>query len=285
MRLRKLIQFGRQILDANEIYKSKQESLLLYSKINNFELLDFYKNNEIVVPEEKRKKFLKKIYLRACGKPFSKIIGKKEFYSRVFYTNSQTLDPRPDSELIVDSVKKLMLKNKKQKSILDLGTGSGCLIISILLELKKHQIIEATGIDINANSIVVAKKNLKLHKLEEHISFFRSNWFQNVNRKFDVIISNPPYIISDEIKDLSKTIIDYEPNIAIDGGNDGLNAYREIARSIKPYLNFNGCVVLEIGFNQKKKVEEIFKENGFVLHFFSKDLGGKDRVMIFKNKI
>ena len=101
MKLRQLIQFGREILDANEIFKSKQESLLLYSKVNNFELLDFYKNNEIVVSEEKKKKFLKKIYLRACGKPFSKIIGKKEFYSRPFYTNSQTLNPKQNKKLIV----------------------------------------------------------------------------------------------------------------------------------------------------------------------------------------
>ena len=146
--------------------------------------------------QKKKKKFLKKIYFRNLGKPLSKIIGVKEFYSRQFFVNSYTLDPRPESELIVDCVKKLKKIEKNNLKILDLGTGSGCLLISIILEIKRKNIYYVAT-DKCVKALEVAEKNAKKFGIEKKINFIQSDWFSNIREKFDLIVSNPPYIKKD----------------------------------------------------------------------------------------
>ena len=142
---------------------------------------------------------MKKIVLRGLGKPLSKIIGKKEFYSRDFFVNNQTLDPRPETELLIDFIKSFEEKRKTSLKILDLGTGTGCIIISLCLELSKKINVTGDGIDISNSALEIAKKNARYHNLGDKINFFKSNWFSNVKNKFDIIVSNPPYIKKSEI--------------------------------------------------------------------------------------
>ena len=216
------------------------------------------------------------------GKPLSKIIGKKEFYSREFFVNSQTLDPRPETELIIDLVKSLKEKSTKPIKILDLGTGSGCIVISLYLELYKKISVSADAIDISIEALEIAKKNAKRHNIESKINFFKSNWFSNVKNKFDIIVSNPPYIKRSEIITLSPEVEKFDPKVSLCGGYDGLNAFRRIADEAKSYLKKNGFILVEVGNGQSKKVKKIFELNQFKTIGVSKDLFDKERVIIFK---
>ena len=216
------------------------------------------------------------------GKPLSKIIGKKEFYSRDFFVNSLTLDPRPETELIIDLVKSLEDKWSKPIRILDLGTGTGCIIISLYLELHKKISLLADATDISVEALKIAKKNAKRHNIESKINFFKSNWFSNVKNKFDIIVSNPPYIKKSEISSLPPEVKKFDPKISLCGGCDGLNSYRRIADEAKNYLKKNGFILVEIGSDQSRKVKKIFEYNQFDTISVSKDLFDKERVIIFK---
>ena len=284
MTLQDLLNKGKQILSFKEIQRSKYEALIIYSKINNFQPLDYYLYKDKKVSQKQIKIFLKKIYQRSLGKPFAKIFGKKEFYSRDFFVNFFTLCPRPETELIVDIIKKIEVGDKKLK-ILDLGTGSGCLLISLILELKKNNFVFGTGIDRCKEAIRIAFKNAKYYEIEKHLEFFESFWFSNVKRKYDIIVSNPPYIERKEIENLPDSVKKFDPLIALDGGVEGLDGFREIAKSVKKFLNPRGYICLEIGYNQKKEVRKIFEKEKFILVNEYKDYGDKDRVIIFKNKI
>ena len=284
MILRDLLNKGKQVLSYNEIKRSKYEALIIYSKINNCQPLDYYLSKDKKVNQKQIKIFLKKIFQRSLGKPFSKIFGKKEFYSRDYFVNSSTLCPRPETELIVDIIKKIEVGNKNLE-ILDLGTGSGCLLISLILELKKNNFVFGTGVDRCNEAIRIAVKNAKYHKIEKHLEFFESFWFSNVRRKYDIIVSNPPYIERNEIKNLPNSVKKFDPLIALDGGIEGLDGFREIAKLAKNFLNPKGYICLEIGYNQRKKVRKIFEKEKFIVLNEYKEYGGRDRVIIFKNKI
>ena len=202
----------------------------------------------------KLKYFLKKIILRGMGKPLSKIIGKKEFYSRDFFVNSQTLDPRPETELIIDFIKSFEEKSPNPIKILDLGTGTGCIIISLFLELNKKINVTGDGVDISDDALEIAKKNARYHNLSDKINFFKSNWFSNVKNKFDIIVSNPPYIKKSEINFLPEEVKNFDPLISLCGGHDGLNAYRRIADKAKNYLKKKmDLFVLKLEINKAKK--------------------------------
>ena len=254
----------------------------MFSKVNKIDFNDYYVNKKKKISKRQTKIFLKKIALRGMGKPLSKIIGKKEFYSREFFVNSQTLDPRPETELIIDLVKSLKEKSTKPIKILDLGTGSGCIIISLYLELYKKISVLADAIDISIEALQIAKKNAKRHNIESKINFFKSNWFSNVKNKFDIIVSNPPYIKRSEIITLPPEVEKFDPKVSLCGGYDGLNAFRRIADEGRSYLKKNGFILVEVGNGQSKKVKKIFELNQFNTISVSKDLFDKERVIIFK---
>ncbi len=281
MFVKDLLKKTNQLLTWKSTFNRTYESQLLLSSLLNKSLVEIISKRDLKISEKKKKKFLKKIFLRNLGKPISKLIGTREFYSRKFFINSFTLDPRPESEIIIDCIKKLKNNNLK---ILDLGTGSGCLLISIMLELKKKA-ISGVGVDICEEALKVAKKNAKKFGVNKNLSFIRSDWFSEIKQKFDLIISNPPYIKRTEINKLSKEVKCYDPYISLDGGNSGLAAYKVIAKYSKKFLNNNGTICLEIGFNQKKDVINIFEEYNLKKIDELKDLSEKDRVLVFKNKI
>ena len=280
-----LINLAKGLIPTKNFRQFRYESQILISNLLNRNLLQVIIDQKIKVSKKNQKKFLKQIYFRSLGKPISKIIGIKEFYSREFFVSSFTLDPRPESELIIDYIKTLKFTKKKEIKILDLGTGTGCLIITLVLELRKINKIIAVAVDRCQSALDLAIKNAIKFNLNNHINFVKSDWFANLNGKFDIIISNPPYIRSKEIELLDNTVKSFDPFIALDGGKDGLEAYKQIANNSKKFLNENGYVCLEIGFDQKEKVTKIFVLNKFEKICELRDLSNKDRVLVFKNKI
>jgi len=194
------------------------------------------------------------------------ILGEKEFWSKKFYVNKSTLIPRPETELLVDKI--LKIYNEKKISILDIGTGSGCIIISILSSLKNSNGI---GIDISKNAILTAKRNALKYKVNKRVKFLNKSFKDIFSKKFDLIVSNPPYIDTKDIKNLSDDIKRYEPRIALDGGNDGLDLIKKIIYKSKNILKLNGMLALEIGNEQIKIVSKILIDNNFRIKHFIKD--------------
>ena len=283
MRYHNLIKLGENFLEEKNISRPKYESILMFSKVNKINFNDYYVNKKQKISKTQIKIFLKKIALRGMGKPLSKIIGKKEFYSREFFVNSQTLDPRPETELIIDLIKSLERKMSKSIKILDLGTGTGCIIISLYLELNKKKIsVTGDAVDISKEALQIANKNARHHNVGSKINFFKSNWFSNIKNKFDIIVSNPPYIKKSEIKSLPLEVKNFDPEVSLCGGHDGLNAYRIIANEAKDYLKKNGFLLVEVGSNQSKKVKKIFELKKFSTVCISKDFLKNERVIIFK---
>ena len=280
-----LIKVGEKFLAKKKILRPKYESILLFSKINKINFNNYFINKKRIVSKTQATIFLKKIILRGLGKPLSKIIGKKEFYSRDFFVNTQTLDPRPETELIIDFIKSFEKNRLTPLKILDLGTGTGCIIISLVLELNKKINVTGDGVDISNNALNIAKKNARYHNLEDKINFFKSNWFSNVKNKYDIVVSNPPYIKKSEINFLPEGVKNFDPLISLCGGHDGLNPYRRIADKAKNYLKKEGFICVEVGNKQSTKVKKIFELKKFTTIDVLEDLFNIERVIIFKNKI
>ena len=194
------------------------------------------------------------------------------------------LDPRPETELLVElAIKEFFELREWKVSLLELGVGSGCVIISILLSTKKNK-VSALGIDISDKALNVADKNNKKFKLEKILKLKKSDWFSNVHGKFDIIVSNPPYVRTSEIKNLDKEVKLYDPFIALNGGLKGLGCFEKIAREAKCHLKENGIILLEIGFGQINSVKNIFEKMGYETFLKEKDLQGIIRVVGFKLK-
>lgn len=208
---------------------------------------------------------------RLKSEPLQYIIHEQYFYGNRFYINENVLIPRADTEILVEEVSKIVKKNDK---VLDLCTGSGCIAISLK---KANPNIDMLASDINPNALVVAMVNSKINKV--NVSFVRSNLFENICQKFDIIVSNPPYIKTEDIKFLQKEVR-CEPILALDGGNDGMEFYKKIIISANEFLNTNGLIALEIGYNQAKEVSQLLVENNYKNLRIIKDYGNNDRVIL-----
>ena len=215
-------------------------------------------NNNINISDDLKKNFIKAIRRRITNEPIAYITGKKDFWSETFNVNRATLIPRPETELLIYKIIKFF--NNKNINILDIGTGSGCILLSILKELKFSI---GTGIDISNSAIKVAISNAKKLKLSNRVKFkvFDINKFDL--GKYDLIVSNPPYIPTMEIKKLSKDIRNFEPHVAINGGKDGLDLIKKVIYKSSILLKKNGLFALEMGTNQYFKVSTIMKKYGF----------------------
>ena len=261
-----LINFGAKELKQKKIVSSRLDSELLLSKILNKNREEILINLNQKISQKYLSRFKELIVRRSKNEPIAYIFNEKEFWSKFFFVSPDTLIPRPETELIVEKLVKIF-KDKKI-SVLDMGTGSGCILISLLSELKNSRGI---GIDISKKAISIANKNLEKHSMQNRIKFLNKPLDSNFIRKFDLIVSNPPYIRSNEIKNLKEDIKKYEPRIALDGGNDGLDVIKKVIYKTKYILKVKGMLALEIGNEQFKKVSEILINENFKIEHIIKD--------------
>ena len=269
-----------KILAEGGIETNSLDARIILKEIFNFDEKELILNSDLILSESKISKVQKIITRRLNFEPVSKIFGKRDFYNSTFSISDDVLDPRPETENIVEIANNFILE-KGYESFIDLGTGSGCIILSILKENKN---LTAIGVDISIDAINIAKKNSKDMKLEKRSSFLVSNWLSSIYSSYDLIISNPPYIPSDEIITLSKTVKNFDPLISLDGGQDGLKCYKEIAQDINRVINKNGRVILEIGYNQAHDVIKIFESKEFKLLKIYNDINGLNRILTFESK-
>ena len=276
-----LSEIKKKLLDnfiLNGIETPELDARLVLKEVLSFDDKDLILREKENIPE----KFIKKIFAiearRLKGEPISKIFKKRDFYQSTFLISDDVLDPRPETELIVDIANNFIKKNKV-KNILDLGTGSGCILLSLL---KENKMINGLGIDISKEAINIAQKNSKKLQLDKQSNFLISNWMSSIKFKYDIVVSNPPYIPRKDIKKLSNSVRNYDPMLSLDGGNDGLDCYRVIAKDLKRIINKDAIIIIEIGYNQFLSVIEIFKNNDFKLIKKYNDINGLDRVLTFQ---
>ena len=254
------------------------DARIILKEVLSLDDKDLILKESLDIPEEMIEKIIAIELRRLNGEPISKIFKKRDFYNSTFVISNDVLDPRPETELIVEIANNYINKNEV-KNILDLGTGSGCILLSILNE---NRMINGLGIDLSKEAISIAKQNSKKLNLETQSNFLVSNWMSSVNYKYDLVVSNPPYIASEDIKKLSKSVKIYDPILSLDGGDDGLNSYRLIASDLKRVISMNALIIIEIGYNQSLQVIDIFKKNDFKLIKKYNDINGLDRVLTFQ---
>ena len=254
-------QLDTEILMAKALGKSREYIILNHDKVLSIENLKYFK---------------KLVHERATRKPIAYLINKKFFWKSEFYVNKNTLIPRPDTEIIIEQILKVT-KNKNYLRILDIGIGSGCILLSILKEKKNYY---GTGIDISKDSLEISKINAKKLFIEERIKFYKSDVDKFAQGKYDLIVSNPPYIKKNNLKYLESDVLKFEPKIALDGGLDGLSVIRKVIKKSSELLKKNGKFILEIGFDQKSKVIKLLKNKGFYINSTTKDFAKNDRCIV-----
>jgi len=265
--------FRRAGLDTPEL-----DARLLAQKVFAVDAMGLVRREREAVPADKLKELDQFAQRRLVGEPISRIAAEKEFWSLKFGLNDATLVPRPETEQLVEEGLAL-LAGKKGARILDLGTGSGAIIVSIVEALPKSK---GFATDISEEALAAARQNAQRHGVAERIEFRHGAWWQAVphTELFDLIVSNPPYIATDAIAELSPDVRVFDPKSALDGGFDGLDAYRAIAAQGARRLNPGGKMLLEIGFNQGEAVSRMFLRAGFGRVEVLKDLAGLDRVVL-----
>ena len=222
------------------------------------------------------KKYFDLIEVRSLGKPVAYITGKKEFWNYEFKVKDGVLIPRPETEMIIDQVLKLTV-NKTKLNILDIGVGSGCILLSILKEKREFL---GTGVDISKKCIEISYLNSRNMNLKNRVKFFKTD-IDNFNYgKYDLIISNPPYLKKLDFKYLDKDVANFEPKIALDGGIEGLSVIRKTIKKSSELIKKNGLFILEIAFDQKNKVKNLLRNKGFYINKILKDFANKDRCII-----
>ena len=265
---------GYEILKKSRISSYKIDCEILMSQTLNISREEVLLNLEKEFKNEEKDKYFNLINRRKKNEPIAYITNNKSFWRDNFITNKNALIPRPDSEHLVEQSLKL-IKKIQAKKILDVGVGSGCLSISIL---KERPNCKLDAIDISKNALKLARINANLHLLVDRIKFFKRDVDNFYNDKYDLIISNPPYIKKHKVKYFGT--ISYEPKIALDGGLDGLEIIKKIISKSKFLLKTNGKLILEIGYDQKYKVVDLLKEKNFYINKIIKDYGKKHRCIV-----
>ena len=276
MNIENILNEGIDILQKNKIANPQLDSEILLSNSIKRDKKHIILNPKEILNSEQLGKFKSLIERRKKGEPIAYLINKKEFWKDEFFVNKDVLIPRPDSELIIEQVLKIYSKDV-QLQVLDIGTGSGCILLSIL---KERSNFYGTGIDISKKSINVSKFNAKQLNLTNRVKFFHSSVDNFNNGKYDMIVSNPPYIEQLSLKYLEKDVVNFEPKLALSGGFDGFSKIRKVINKASILIKKNGKFILEIGFNQKNKVIKILKEEGFYVNKAIKDYGNNDRCII-----
>jgi len=276
MNIENILNEGINILQKNKIANPQLDSEILLSSSIKKDKKHIILNPKEILNLEQLEKFKSLIERRKKGEPIAYLINKKEFWKNEFFVNKDVLIPRPDTELIIEQVLKIYSKDV-QLQVLDIGTGSGCILLSIL---KERPNFYGTGIDISKKSINVSKFNTKQLNLMNRVKFFHSSVDNFKIGKYDLIVSNPPYIELLSLKYLEKDVVNFEPKLALSGGLDGFSKIRKVINKAGTLIKKNGKFILEIGFNQKNKVKKILKKEGFYVNKAIKDYGNNDRCII-----
>ena len=271
MTLHEMLSYGKDKLNKASIADSELDAWLLLEHVLKINRTFYYLHLNEEVEEEKFLEYSKLIHKRSSHVPLQYMTGVQEFMGLEFIVNPSVLIPRQDTELLVEEAGK---KLEEGMNILDMCTGSGCILISLLYHYQKTQ---GMGADISKEALLVAKENAGNHGVES--MFVVSDLFLNVNGRFDIIVSNPPYIPSKDIEGLMEEVKNHEPLGALDGFEDGLYFYRRIIKEGKGYLNPGGWLFFEIGYNQAKDVYELMESEGYKEIEVKKDLAGLDRVI------
>lgn len=281
MNLKELINYGKNLLKENEIQDSSIIAKILAEYILQID------RNQIIINEDKQiKEHEKTRYYFALieiiqGMPLQYITNKQEFMKLEFYVDENVLIPRPDTEILVEEVIEIAKKSNEHINILDMCTGSGCIGISLSKNLKNADI---TMCDISPKAIEIAKKNYEKNIENNEAHFIESNMFENITEKYDIIVSNPPYIETSTIKDLSENV-KKEPHIALDGGEDGLDFYKILISESLEHLNEEGYLCMEIGYNQRESVINLLNKSEKYKEIYSKkDFNENDRIIIAKKR-
>ncbi len=263
-------------LKHNNIKSALLDSEILMSKILKEDRKNIILNSKRIINKEEYKNFRKLVLSRLRNKPIAYLIGKKSFWKYEFELNDNVLIPRPDTELLIEQVLRIY-KNKSKINFLEIGVGSGCIILSILKEKKSFL---GKGIDLNEDCIKICKKNAIKLGVKNRLKLFKSDIDNFSSDKYDLIISNPPYIKKLDLFKLDKDVIDHEPKLALDGGLDGLSKIRKVIKKSSELVKLNGKLIIEIAHDQKTMVKKILKENGFFVNFVVKDLAKNDRCIV-----
>ena len=270
MTMEALLQQGVATLEQAEIMNAELDARYLLEHILQIRRVDFLLDRQREVSTEQQEAYMHKIDLRATHVPLQHILGNQEFMGYEFLVNEHVLIPRQDTEVLVETALPLV----DGKRVLDLCTGSGCIIISLS---KMGHLQQAVGVDLSEEALSVAKENARM--LEADVTFLHSDLFEQVTGVYDVIVSNPPYIETETIAGLMEEVRDHEPRMALDGGRDGLDFYRRIVQDSVSYLADGGYLCFEIGCEQGQAVRTLLEEQGFTECRIVKDLAGLDRVV------
>ncbi len=276
MNIFQAIEKGKYILKKKKIKSYNLDSEILMSQVFQKKRIDIVLNPMKKLSDIEIVHFNDLIEQRSKKKPIAYITGKKEFWKYEFTVTKDVLVPRPDTEIIVEQTLKLT-KNKSKLKILDIGIGSGCILLSIL---KERKCFYGTGIDICKKTLDICKVNTKRLNLINRIKLFKSDVDNFSYGKYDLVISNPPYIKKFDLKYLEKDVCDYEPKSALDGGIDGLLEIKKVICNSHKFIKRNGILILEIAFDQTDKVKIILRKNGYYIRDVVKDLANNNRCII-----
>ncbi len=282
------LKFGKDFLKNANLESYIIDAKILLNHITKIPQIELITNPKQTISSQFYKRYIKVIKQRANNKPIALITGQKEFYGLTFQVSKATLIPRPDSETLIDAVKKEFTNQQEKLNILDMGTGSGCLLLTLLNEYPNAT---GLGMDNSQSALKIANQNMNNLKLSSRTQFINHSWTTSSphkllkNQKFDIIISNPPYIRTDEMTNLSKDVKNFEPHTALTSGKTGLEDYKTIANQIKKWdiIKSNGNIFLEIGQKQENEVKTIFSSQGLTFKKEYKDLQSIIRILEFSN--
>ena len=267
------LQEATESLESAHIADARIDAVYLLEYLSGRKRLDFILHGDNIIEHEIYNKYRELTARRASHVPLQHLIGSQEFMGLKFHVNEHVLIPRQDTEVLVEEV----LKVCEDKTVLDMCTGSGCIIISISV---LGNVKDAVGVDFSKEALKVAQNNARSNNT--NITFIHSDMFQNLTKTYDIIVSNPPYIRTEEINHLMPEVREHEPHMALDGDEDGLKFYRIIAKHAGDYLNDGGYLFLEIGYDQGKEVSDLLESHGFDNIKVIKDYAGLDRVVVAK---
>ena len=267
-------------LKKNKISSALLDSELLLSKVIKKDRKFILLNLDKELDKSTQDSFKDLILKRSRGKPLAYLTGIKSFWKYDFKVNEKVLIPRPDTEIMIEQILKIY-KNKNYLNFLEVGIGSGCIALSILKEKKTFL---GTGIDLSQDCIEICRYNAKKLGVNTRIKLLKSDVDNLIFRKYDLIVSNPPYIKKFDLKKLDREVIDYEPKLALDGGLEGLSVIRKVIKKSSELIKIHGKLILEIGYDQRVPVIKMLNENNFYINKIVKDLANNDRCIISTKK-